>query len=362
MSFVYPDYNKNSVYNLACGIADFLGVKRECKGNKISIPGKKLVLILLDGLGYNMLKNTGYEIESKITTVFPSTTSTVITTLFTAQLPGEHEILGYNTFSKRLGGIANALRYTYPPVGSRDSISQNIKFASAFPNVKGYLSEVKDKKTASVVPKGIENTEFSMATHGKVSTTKTYVNYWDALYEFNNILTGDYDFIYFYVPDIDTLAHKHGPSSLPVKQAIKDIYEGVRQIASNHKDYTFIIIADHGHVEVSSHILLNSDNELLNLLYLPPYGDSRALFFITKFELKTFLYHKYPDLKVFDKLDFEKLVGTDHISADFIAVPTDSKAYIYPFKDELDDYAKLKGHHGGLSEDEMYVPLVILNA
>ena len=362
MSFVYPDYNKNSVYNLACGIADFLGIKKECKGNKISIPGKKLVLILLDGLGYNMLKDVGYKIENKITTVFPSTTSTVITTLFTAQLPSEHKILGYTTFSKKLGGVVNTLRYTYPPVEMRDSISQNIKFTSAFPNVKSYLTEVKDKKTASVVPKGIENAEFTMATHGRVSATKTYSNYWDALYEFNNILNGNFDFVYFYVPDIDTLAHKYGPSSLPVKQAIKDIYEGVKQIASYYKDYTFIITSDHGHVEVSSYILLNSDNELLELLDLPPYGDSRALFFITRFELKTFLYHKYPDLKVFDKLDFEKLVGTDNIYADFIAVPIDNKVYIYSFKEEMNDYAKLKGHHGGLSEDEMYVPLVVLNA
>ena len=361
MSFVYPDYNKNSIYNLACGIADFLGVKRDCKGNKISIPGKKLALVLLDGLGYNMLKSAGYETESKITTVFPSTTSTVITTLFTAQLPGEHKILGYNTFSKRLGGIANSLKFTYPPIGIPDLISQNIKFTNAFP-VKSYLAEVKDKKTASVIPKGIENTEFTMATHGRVSTTKTYSNYWDALYEFNNILNEDYDFVYFYAPDIDTLAHKHGPSSLPVKQAIKDIYEGIRQIASNHKEYTFVITADHGHVDVSSHILLNNDNELLNMLEIPPYGDSRALFFISRFELKTFLYHKYPELKVFDKSEFEMLVGKDDIYADFIAVPTDNKAYIYLFKDELDEYAKLKGHHGGLSEDEMYVPLVILNA
>ena len=362
MSFVYPDYNKNSIYNLACGIADFLEVKRDCKGNKINIPGKRLALVLLDGLGYNMLRNMGYEIESKITTVFPSTTSTVITTLFTAQLPGEHKILGYTTFSKRLGGITNALKYTYPPVETRDSISQSIKFVSAFPNVKSYLTDVKDKKTAAVVPKGIENAEFTMATHGRVSATKTYSNYWDALYEFNDILKDNYDFVYFYIPDIDSLAHKHGPSSLPVKQAIKDIFEGVKQIASYHKEYTFIITSDHGHVEVSSHILLNSDSELLELLDLPPYGDSRALFFITRSELKTFLYHKYPELRVFDKLDFEKLVGTNQIYADFIAVPTDNKAYIYSFKDEMDNYTKLKGHHGGLSEDEMYIPLVILNA
>lgn len=360
MSFTYPDYNENSIYNLACGIADFLSVDKKCKGKKIDIAGKKLALVLLDGLGYNMLTSAGYKVDRKITTVFPSTTSTVITTLFTAQLPAEHGILGYNTFSKRLGGIANALRYTYPPIGSRDSITQNIKFSTAFPNVKSYLSEVKEKKTASVVPKGIENTEFTNATHGKVNTVRTFVDYWDALYEFNNILN-EYDFVYFYLPDIDTLAHKHGPSSSPVLQAIRDIYGGVTQIATKHKDYTVIIIADHGHVEVSSHILLNNDSELLDMLYLPPYGDSRALFFMTSFELKTFLYHKYPELKVFGKNDFEKLVGGENISADYIGVPDDNKAYIYSFKDETDDYTKLKGHHGGLSDNEMYVPLVILN-
>lgn len=361
MSFVYPDYYENSIYNLACGIAEFLGVKKECKGKKISISGKRLVLVLLDGLGYKMLNESGFTIERKITTVFPSTTSTVITTLFTAQLPGEHEILGYNTFSKRLGGIANALRYTYPAIGSRDIINDNIKFSSAFPSVKSYLAEVSNKKTASVIPKGIENTEFTMATHGKVATVKTYATYWDAFYELTNILNNDYDFIYFYYPDIDTLSHKYGPYSLPVKDAIRDVYQSIIKVAEKYKDFTFVITADHGHVNVSSHILLNNDTELLNMLYLPPYGDSRALFFITKYELKTYLYHKYPEIKVFDKTDFEKLIGNQSINADYIGVPLDDKAYIYSFKDQSDDYTKLKGHHGGLSEEEMFIPLVVIN-
>ncbi|MEJ2775476.1 MAG: alkaline phosphatase family protein [Sulfolobaceae archaeon] len=360
MEFIYPNYQEKSIYNLACGIADFLGVKRECKGKKIELSGRRLVLVLLDGLGYNMLKNAGFPVEEYITTVFPSTTSTVITTLFTALLPAEHGVLGYNTYSKRLGGIVNTLKYTYPLVDSRDSISENVKLLTAFPNIRSYLAE-SNIKTAEVIPKGIENTEFTNATHGKTSITKTYTNFLDGFYELSQVLSeGQYNFVYFYVPDIDTLAHKHGPTNEVTKEAIVEIYKRVLAVAEKFKDYVFVVTADHGHVQVSDHVLLNNDQSLISLLDILPYGDSRALFLHSRYDLKTYLYDKYPNLVVFTKQDFDILLG-GNTQADFIAVPNDFKAYIYVYKEKADEYAKLKGHHGGLSEDEMKVPLVILN-
>lgn len=184
MEFVYPDYYSNSVYNLACAIADFLGVNRECKGKKLEISGRRIALTLLDGLGYTMLSDAGFTVDRTITTVFPSTTATTLTTLFTAQLPAEHGILGYTTYSKRLGGIINTLKYTYPLVDTRDIISEEgIEYEKAFPDVKNYLKEVRDKKTAEVTPKGLENTQFTKLTHGRTNITKTYINYWDAFTE-----------------------------------------------------------------------------------------------------------------------------------------------------------------------------------
>ncbi|AAY80289.1 alkaline phosphatase family protein [Sulfolobus acidocaldarius] len=363
MEFVYPDYYSNSVYNLACAIADFLGVNRECKGKKLEISGRRIALTLLDGLGYTMLSDAGFTVDRTITTVFPSTTATTLTTLFTAQLPAEHGILGYTTYSKRLGGIINTLKYTYPLVDTRDIISEEgIEYEKAFPDVKNYLKEVRDKKTAEVTPKGLENTQFTKLTHGRTNITKTYINYWDAFTEASNILQmKEYDFVYIYIPDVDSLAHKHGPNHPVVKECIRDLYNGLMKLAERFKDYTFVITADHGHVQVNEHIALNHDSELLKLLDVVPYGDSRAVFLHSRYDLKTYLKTKYPNLEVFGRNEFEKLIGGNTSYADYIAVPTDSNAYVYLFKEEGNEYNKLKGHHGGLSLNEMKVPLVIWN-
>ncbi|MDT7872740.1 MAG: alkaline phosphatase family protein [Sulfolobaceae archaeon] len=361
MEFVYPDYSSRSIYNLACGIAEFLGVNRQCKGNKIGITGKRLVLALIDGMGYKMMEKAGINVDTYITTVFPSTTATVITTLFTAQLPGEHGILGYTTYSKKLGSVINTLKYTYPLIDSRDSISSQVKYSTLFPEVKSYLAEVTDKNTAGVIPKGLNDTEFTNMTHGKVKVTKTYSTYFDAFYELNNALNENYDFVYFYIPDVDTLAHRHGPNSEVVKEAMKDIYGRLSKLAALRREYEFVIIADHGHVQTRDHVIFNNDTEFLNILDLPPYGDSRAIFLHSKYDLKTYLYSRYPSLKVFPRNEFEKLLGKEGSYADFIAVPDDDKAYVYLFKQQQDDYTKLIGHHGGLSEDEMKIPLVIMN-
>ncbi|QGA55477.1 nucleotide pyrophosphatase [Sulfolobus sp. E5-1-F] len=365
MELIIPDYYGENIYTLSCFIAEYLGVQRQCL-NKMNLNlNNRLVLALFDGLGWNVFNQTGINLRAKkITTVFPSTTSTVLTTLFTALTPGEHGVLGYNTFVKRLGGVVNTLRYTYPTISERDSITNYVPFSSSFPNVKSYLKEVQGMKIISIVPKGIENTEFSNATHGASGESKTYVNFWDAFYQLSQVLQQDaYHFIYFYVPDVDTLSHRYGPYAEPTIKSARDILASILEISEKYKKYSFIVTADHGHVPVSETILFNNDQELINMLDVPPYGDSRAIFLRTRYDVSTYLSRKYESLKIFGKTDFEKLLGkVNDIFAlpDYIAVPTDYRAFIFNFK-EKDEYDKLKGHHGGLLQEEFEIPLVILN-
>jgi predicted AlkP superfamily pyrophosphatase or phosphodiesterase len=370
MALRFPDYTGNSVYNLACGIADFLGVRRDCI-RKREIAGRRIALVLLDGGGCEILKFSGINsVEAErncLTTVFPSSTSTVITTLFTAMTPGEHGILGYSNYSKVLGSIVNPLRFSTPYSAGRDSLKDYSSFSRVFPNVKGFLTEVsKDKRTAEVIPKGIEQTEFTLATHGRTSITKTYLNVWDAYQEATNVLNEGYDFVYIYVPDIDAVAHKNGPYSETTVLTVREVWEMVTRLAQKFKNYTFYITADHGLVHVTNDVLLNSDQELLRLLEVPPYGDSRAIMLKSRRELREYLKAKFPNLEVFhSQEDMVKLFGriSDSVELpDYVLVPRDSSAYLYAFREkQQEEIGKLKGHHGGLSDEEMRVPLVVLN-
>lgn len=370
-NLVEPNYNdKNNIYSLACGVANFLGVKRKCN-NYFQIEGNRLLLILIDGLGYNLFTKVYKPLDRKGTeiikgyTVFPSTTATVITTLFSALKPAEHGVLGYITFSKTLGGIVNSLKYSHPAEQGRDSLKDGLSYKKAFPDVKSYLEETQEKNTAEIIPKGLEQTEFTMATHGKVKETKTYSNYWDALYTLRQTLEQDsFNFIYFYIDTIDSLEHKYGAYTDPVFEASRSIVNDIISIALKFKDkYTTIITADHGQVTVDKMVELNNDKELLDLVEIPPYGDSRAIFFRSRHNIKDYLEKKYPGLKVYSReeiINTELLGGDSAYIPDYIAVPLGNSGYVYKFRD-TNDVEKLKGHHGGLTSEEMEIPMVVIH-
>ena len=81
----------------------------------------KVVLLIFDGLGYNRLLHhldshdgTFMTLATKgalkpLTTVFPATTSTVLTSIFTGLSPAQHQILGYHMFSKKYGLVFDTL-------------------------------------------------------------------------------------------------------------------------------------------------------------------------------------------------------------------------------------------------------------
>jgi len=125
--FILPDYSGLNIKNLLPQIGAIFGVGSL---NCTTLPGnclaemesiKKVMLIIFDGLGYNRLlshmnNHTGTfaELAEKgvlkpITTVFPSTTSTALTSIFSGLSPAQHQIIGYHMFSKKYGLIYNTL-------------------------------------------------------------------------------------------------------------------------------------------------------------------------------------------------------------------------------------------------------------
>ncbi|MEL9970131.1 MAG: alkaline phosphatase family protein [Metallosphaera sp.] len=360
MSLIFPDYGKN-LYSLGCGLAKWLDLQVQCRSH-IEIAGNKLVLLLLDGFGWNIMERSLGEVKeaNKIHGVFPSTTSTTLATIFTAKTPAEHGVLGYNTFVKSLGGIINTLRYTHPTSNERDSLARGFPFEKAFPNAIGYLSQVKEG-TASVIPAGIENTEYTKAIHGHVQETRTFLNVWDAYESTKQLMEKGTKFIYVYIPDVDSLAHKYGPYAEPVILAAREIFMRFFSLFKERKDYVGLITADHGLIGTSNIVEIEKEPELMSMLDVPPYGDSRALFLKSRFDLKVYLENKF-NMRVFKRDEAIPLLGgvENPNLPDFIGVPLDYTSYIFSFR-ESSTYARLKGHHGGLLKEEIEVPLVTVN-
>jgi len=114
--FVLPDYEGLCVKNILPQIEAVLGdgsnISQGFVGDFSGVD--KVVLIIFDGLGYNRLL---HHLESHngtfmalaqngglkpLTTVFPSTTSTVLTSIFTGLMPAQHQSLDITCFPKSM--------------------------------------------------------------------------------------------------------------------------------------------------------------------------------------------------------------------------------------------------------------------
>ena len=374
---VYPDYESSeTIYGLSCGIARFFGVERDCMVNPMEISGRRLVFIFLDGVGWSLYNKIGIPVKGEVRktkTLFPSTTSTVTTTIFTAQTPGEHGILGYVMFNKKLGGIINTLKYRYVAEDGNNTIRNYVPYIKAFP-IKPWVHET-ENRIISLLPSAISGGEFASTIHKdpnneEKASIKGYFNGTDMIINLHEILSSRaFDGIFVYYNSIDHLGHLYGYESNLESYIVYDIrciLEKLLQLAQEYRqDTTFILFADHGQVTIERTFILNEDKELLDLLELPPYGDSRVLWFRTRNDIRTYLQEKY-NLWVLSKEEIigSKLLGKvandviKNMLGDYVGISRDSKTrYIYSYR-ENDPNLTFKGNHSGLSEKEMYVPLI----
>ena len=118
-------------------------------------------------------------------------------------------------------------------------------------------------------------------------------------------------------------------------------------------------------VRVKKTVIWNQDKELIDMLEIPPYGDSRAIWFKARNNIKSYLEEKY-NLLVFDKNEIieKKLLGKvdqyvlNNNMGDYIGIAKDNETkYLYTYR-ENDPGLNLKGNHSGLTYEEIYVPLI----
>jgi predicted AlkP superfamily pyrophosphatase or phosphodiesterase len=101
MKFLFPE-RENSLYSLHYAILKYFGIK---SNSPIEIKKKKgrLLLIIIDGLGFDLAKKISKKAMA-ISSVFPSSTPSALATLMLGLMPGDHGIFN-KTYVKELGGV-----------------------------------------------------------------------------------------------------------------------------------------------------------------------------------------------------------------------------------------------------------------
>ncbi|MDG7042143.1 MAG: alkaline phosphatase family protein [Nitrososphaerota archaeon] len=377
MTLIKPRYGEQSISDLYGAILSYFGMDGQNDLKYKIGKGEKLVLIIMDALGMSTLRNSLVDNELKdyetlqLTSIFPSTTAAAMLSFYTGLTPGGHGVLGFTSYLKELGTIVNMLNLSHP--------SQEEQLPMIAHNFSSYISEsavplgrrLQENGIASmaIIPTSLVSTpssNFTLSTMKKVP----YYYPWDAMLRLQSLLNENGTaFISFYISTIDTLSHHYGPKSMEVMSATKDLFRFLNSLLAELKGFTLLITADHGQTYNQRTNVV--DGELLSLLDMPPFGDSRAVFMKTRNveKLRRYFESRFPRFELFEKKEMIKhgYFGPevdqrfqDRIG-DLIAVPDYEECLVYSYKGEAADqeYFQFKGYHGGLTTEEQEVPLLV---
>lgn len=139
--FIYPFYEKYCFSNIPATILSFFGIKTR----KLTLPpelyesalrGKKptkVILLLIDGFGFNswLKSSKNYEffngfnqkgLVSPLTSIFPSTTASAITTINSGLTPQEHSLPEWFVYFKEIDKIIATLPFAAADEKGQDKL------------------------------------------------------------------------------------------------------------------------------------------------------------------------------------------------------------------------------------------------
>ena len=121
-SYVYPDYAGRGIVNLMASFAAGLGADPGRYSELRALPAsevashRQVVLIVIDGLGYDFLREhaeiaptLNAHLRETMTSVFPATTAAAIGTYLTGVAPIEHGLTGWHMHLRELGAVLAVL-------------------------------------------------------------------------------------------------------------------------------------------------------------------------------------------------------------------------------------------------------------
>lgn len=363
---VKNNYNE-CLSNLACSIQKYFGLK--AKHNSIEYIDKLLnekqpknvVVILFDGMGSRILDRTleknSFFIKNKakeITTVFPATTTAATTSIRTGLNPIEHGWLGWNMYIAPINETITLFRNREK---GKEEISNNFLIVKENLVQKTITDEIN------------ENTQYSA-----IELFPFGENKYNNLEEMLEIIKEECNkegkkYIYAYDTEPDHTMHDFGPDDVKVKELIKTRNDKVEKLCKELNDSIIIITADHGHKKVE-HIYLKDYPKIMKMLERTTSLEQRAVSFKIQEECKEQFAKEFNnnfgnDFKLYAKSEIIKshLFGYGDENelfreaiGDFMAIAENSNKCIITDGDEV-----LKSQHAGYSDDEIYVPLIVID-
>ncbi|MFA9438362.1 alkaline phosphatase family protein [Uliginosibacterium sp. sgz301328] len=385
-SIVLPDYQGGGLFNLAVSVARLCGADTPGDYADLSLPNvgnasnawarhDSVVLFLVDGLGdeflsrhRDMAPNLWRDRATRLTSVFPSTTATAITTLMTARPASQHGLLGWFVRESHSGRLVAPLPMRYRNDGPVDDpeivrriLSEPPTFGRArrqghivtLPYLAGGPYSAHHTGAASVHPYADLAALPQVVASVKAACAAPH-------------------FIYCYTPLLDAMGHDHGthsPEALAALAQVDAAYAALRQALP---DSLIVLTADHGFVDSppERNVDLGTHSALHSMLAAPLSGEGRCAYcHVRPGMVAAFgeaaeaalgrIMHVVPSAQLFDAGLFgpgEEQPARER-AGDWALIGRDD----WTVYDRLPGERRhpMLGVHGGLSPAEMYVPLVL---
>ncbi|MBP5402406.1 MAG: alkaline phosphatase family protein [Treponema sp.] len=363
---VYPDY-KNCIENVSNSILKYYGLglvgdSLPLLDEQLKKPYKNVVLLLLDGMGKNILEKHlsadgtfRKNLKGIYKSVFLSTTTAATTSLFSGLQPCEHSWLGWDCYypqiDKNVTVFLNVEQGTKTPAADFD-IPRTF---TPFENIVDKISKA-GIKTCHIAPylfKDKQNLTIDLIC-------KKIKECCDE---------PERKFVYAYWNNPDGDLHNFGVNSEQVHNTLIHIEKTVAELTESLEDTLFIITADHGHLDTDG-VKIQNYPKIMNCLERMPSLEPRVLNFFVK-----------PGMEASFEKEFNKEFGTKFILmpmqealdkklfgdkspefwhkcfrsmlGNYLAIAIDNLSIF--FDDEL-----LMSMHGGLTEEEMLIPLIVM--
>ena len=390
-NFVKPRYDTGGFAHLPARIQDIFEKKSY----------KTVIFFFIDGLGwrfYEQFKEHPFFIElakygqiEKITSQFPSTTAAHVTTWHTGLPVGASGVYEWQYYEPLLDSIFAPLLFSYAGTSARETAQESgIAPGEFYPreNIYPALSAL------GVDAHIFQHNAFTPSSYSDIlmqgAKVHGYKTISEALTNLRLMLAepAGLRYLAFYFGDVDTILHKYGPESAQANAEIETLLDTLLNRfllpLSQHLpgETLFLLTADHGQVEVdpATCVYLNRDPAFEGVekyfkrnqagYPLVPAGNVRDMFLYIKDDLldeaRDFLASRLTGIA--DVVATQTLIEAGYfgssISETFLARVGNLVILPYRYQsvwwyEEGKFEQKHYGHHGGLTAQEMEIPLFI---
>lgn len=354
-----------------------LDSKKKENLDKYINPKDKILFVLVDGLGYYKVKDLSdnsvlkSNLKTSISTVNPTSTACVLSSIASAKYPSEHGILGWWQYLRNKDVSYCPLPFVERKTGINLK-EKGIDTKDVF-EFNSILNELNTTVNISM-PREIISSDFSKMFSGINSNTHGFYSIKEAFLNMSKkINKNNSSFNYLYIDGLDETSHMYGTKSKEVQNIINEIEEGVKKVKKENEDLTIIITADHGQVDMVNMMYLNQNNDYTKFFYALPSIDTRMISFFVKEDCKkdfedTFMREFGQDVILLtkDEINKFKLFGNESLSkntldslGEYIAIVVNNKFMVCDTIN-LEDKINTKGNHSGLTKEETTIPLVVI--